>query len=152
MFHHVPCRVFRVGGSLLVVLVCAINMYFVVIYVAALHSVWLYVLAAVLSVAYLSFVGYLVGLVLEMLWHSLAILNHIFYTYEGTCTWPGDVQMLLLTPNSLTCPSSHSSVVLCILVCTAGLAVSHRSGSLLAGPGHQEAERYHHPHPAAARV
>ncbi|XP_075883019.1 natural resistance-associated macrophage protein 2-like isoform X2 [Nelusetta ayraudi] len=50
---------FRVGGGLLIVLVCAINMYFVVIYVAALHSVWLYVLAAFLSVAYLSFVGYL---------------------------------------------------------------------------------------------
>lgn len=50
------------GGGLLIVLVCAINMYFVVIYVAALHSVWLYVLVAFLSVAYLSFVGYLVGL------------------------------------------------------------------------------------------
>lgn len=49
------------GGGLLIVLVCAINMYFVVIYVAALNSVWFYVLAAVLSVAYLSFVGYLVG-------------------------------------------------------------------------------------------
>lgn len=43
-------------------LVCSINIYFVVIYVAALHSVWLYVLAAVFSVAYLTFVGYLVGI------------------------------------------------------------------------------------------
>lgn len=65
--HYVCCRVFRVGGGLLIGLVCAINMYFVVIYVAALHSVWLYVLAAVLSVAYLSFVGYLVSLLLEEL-------------------------------------------------------------------------------------
>lgn len=64
MFRYVSCRLYRVGGGLLIVLVCAINMYFVVIYVAALHSVWLYVLAAFLSVAYLSFVGYLVGLLL----------------------------------------------------------------------------------------
>lgn len=41
--------------------VCAINMYFVVVYVTALNSVWLYVLAAFLSIAYLTFVGYLVG-------------------------------------------------------------------------------------------
>lgn len=61
------------GGGLLIVLVCAINMYFVVIYVAALHSMWLYVLAAILSVAYLSFVGYLVGLLLEKHWHFLAL-------------------------------------------------------------------------------
>lgn len=65
------------GGGLLIVLVCAINMYFVVIYVAALHSVWLYVLAAVLSVAYLSFVGYLVGLLLEKLWHILALAYNV---------------------------------------------------------------------------
>lgn len=58
----VSCRVFRVGGGLLIVLVCSINIYFVVIYVAALHNVWLYVLAAVFSVAYLTFVGYLVGI------------------------------------------------------------------------------------------
>ena len=56
-----PCRVFKVAGGLLVLLVCVINMYFVVIYVAALHSVWLYVMAALLSAAYLTFVGYLVS-------------------------------------------------------------------------------------------
>lgn len=60
-FFSSPCRVFKVGGGLLILLVCAINMYFVVTYVAALHSVWLYVLAALLSIAYLTFVGYLVG-------------------------------------------------------------------------------------------
>lgn len=49
------------GGGLLVLLVCVIDMYFVVIYVAAFHSVWLYVLAAFLSAAYLMFVGYLVS-------------------------------------------------------------------------------------------
>ncbi|XP_076597056.1 natural resistance-associated macrophage protein 2-like isoform X2 [Chaetodon auriga] len=54
----------KIGGGLVILLVCAINMYFVVVYVAALHSVWLYVLAAVLSIAYLTFVGYLVWLCL----------------------------------------------------------------------------------------
>ncbi|KAG7278478.1 LOW QUALITY PROTEIN: hypothetical protein CRUP_038773 [Coryphaenoides rupestris] len=38
--------VFKVGGSLLIVGVCCINMYFVVVYVASLGSAWLYVLAA----------------------------------------------------------------------------------------------------------
>lgn len=61
LLFSVSCRALKVGGGLLIVLVCSINIYFVVIYVAALHSVWLYVLAAFLSVAYLSFVGYLVG-------------------------------------------------------------------------------------------
>lgn len=46
---------------MVILAVCAINMYFVVVYVAALDSVWLYVLAAFLSIAYLTFVGYLVG-------------------------------------------------------------------------------------------
>lgn len=55
------CRVYKIGGGVVVLLVCAINMYFVVVYVAALQSVWLYVLAAFLSIAYLTFVGYLVG-------------------------------------------------------------------------------------------
>lgn len=41
--------------------VCAINAYFVVVYVSALGSVWVYVLAAFLAMAYLAFVGYLVG-------------------------------------------------------------------------------------------
>lgn len=37
-------------------------MYFVVVYVTALHNVALYVLAALFSIAYLCFVGYLVSL------------------------------------------------------------------------------------------
>lgn len=44
----------------MIVLVCSINVYFVVVYVTTFNSVWLYVLAAVFSVAYLTFVGYLV--------------------------------------------------------------------------------------------
>uniref|UniRef100_A0A3Q2PDU8 Natural resistance-associated macrophage protein 2-like n=1 Tax=Fundulus heteroclitus TaxID=8078 RepID=A0A3Q2PDU8_FUNHE len=54
----------KIGGGLVILVVCAINMYFVVVYVTALGSVWLYVLAAVFSVAYLTFVGYLVWLCL----------------------------------------------------------------------------------------
>ncbi|XP_035238487.1 natural resistance-associated macrophage protein 2-like isoform X1 [Anguilla anguilla] len=56
--------VWKIGGGVVVLVVCAINMYFVVVYVSALDSVWLYVLAAFLSVAYLGFVGYLAWLCL----------------------------------------------------------------------------------------
>lgn len=51
----------KVGGGLLIFMVCSINLYFVFIYVTALHSIWLYVTAAFLCIAYLTFVGYLVG-------------------------------------------------------------------------------------------
>ncbi|XP_044065991.1 natural resistance-associated macrophage protein 2-like [Siniperca chuatsi] len=54
----------KIGGGVVILLVCAINMYFVVVYVTALDSAWLYVLAAFLSIAYLTFVGYLVWLCL----------------------------------------------------------------------------------------
>ncbi|KAE8292820.1 Natural resistance-associated macrophage protein 2 [Larimichthys crocea] len=56
--------VFKIGGGLVILLVCGINMYFVVVYVSALHSAWLYVLAAFFSIAYLTFIGYLVWLCL----------------------------------------------------------------------------------------
>uniref|UniRef100_A0A672S3U3 Natural resistance-associated macrophage protein 2-like n=1 Tax=Sinocyclocheilus grahami TaxID=75366 RepID=A0A672S3U3_SINGR len=49
-----------IGGGLLILVVCAINMYFVVVYVTALNSTVLYVFSALLSIAYLSFVCYLV--------------------------------------------------------------------------------------------
>ncbi|XP_054640982.1 natural resistance-associated macrophage protein 2 [Dunckerocampus dactyliophorus] len=58
----------KVCGGVLILLVCAINMYFVVVYVATLNSVLLYVLSALFSVAYLCFVGYLV-------WHCLVALG-----------------------------------------------------------------------------
>lgn len=48
----------------MILIVCAINMYFVVVFVTDLNSVWLYVLAAFLCMAYLAFVGYLVWLCL----------------------------------------------------------------------------------------
>ncbi|XP_078144382.1 natural resistance-associated macrophage protein 2-like isoform X2 [Centroberyx gerrardi] len=56
--------VFKIGGGLVILMVCCINMYFVVVYVTTLNSVWLYVLAAFLSLAYLTFVGYLAWLCL----------------------------------------------------------------------------------------
>ncbi|XP_059188784.1 natural resistance-associated macrophage protein 2-like [Centropristis striata] len=56
--------VFKIGGGVVVLIVCAINMYFVVVYVTELDSAWLYVLAAILSIAYLTFVGYLAWLCL----------------------------------------------------------------------------------------
>ncbi|CAO2600841.1 Natural resistance-associated macrophage protein 2 [Lemmus lemmus] len=49
----------RIAGGILVLIVCSINMYFVVVYVQDLGHVALYVVAAVISMAYLSFVFYL---------------------------------------------------------------------------------------------
>uniref|UniRef100_A0A8C4DPJ0 Solute carrier family 11 member 2 n=1 Tax=Dicentrarchus labrax TaxID=13489 RepID=A0A8C4DPJ0_DICLA len=53
--------VWKISGGVVILVVCAINMYFVVVYVTALNSVLLYVLAAIFSIAYLCFVGYLVS-------------------------------------------------------------------------------------------
>ncbi|KAG5836287.1 hypothetical protein ANANG_G00252990 [Anguilla anguilla] len=49
----------KIGGGVVILMVCAINMYFVVVYVTTLNSVVLYVFAALLSFLYLCFVGYL---------------------------------------------------------------------------------------------
>ncbi|KAF4010249.1 hypothetical protein G4228_001752, partial [Cervus hanglu yarkandensis] len=49
----------RIIGAIVVLVVCSINMYFVVVYVQGLGHVALYVVAAVVSVVYLSFVFYL---------------------------------------------------------------------------------------------
>ncbi|XP_068068677.1 natural resistance-associated macrophage protein 2 isoform X2 [Anomalospiza imberbis] len=54
----------KVAGGLLILLICCINMYFVVAYVMSLHNLALYIGAAVLSVVYLSFVAYLTWLCL----------------------------------------------------------------------------------------
>ncbi|XP_063071964.1 natural resistance-associated macrophage protein 2 isoform X2 [Engraulis encrasicolus] len=56
--------VWKIGGGVVILVVCAINMYFVIVYVTALDSVALYVMSALLSIAYLSFVGYLAWLCL----------------------------------------------------------------------------------------
>ncbi|XP_073432852.1 natural resistance-associated macrophage protein 2 isoform X2 [Dendrobates tinctorius] len=49
----------KIAGGVLILLVCSINIYFVVVYVSSLGHIAFYVGAAVLSVAYLCFVGYL---------------------------------------------------------------------------------------------
>ncbi|XP_042356438.1 natural resistance-associated macrophage protein 2-like isoform X2 [Plectropomus leopardus] len=60
--------VWKISGGIVILVVCAINMYFVVVYVTALNSVLFYVFAALLSIAYLCFVGYLA-------WHCLVALG-----------------------------------------------------------------------------
>ncbi|XP_035858544.1 natural resistance-associated macrophage protein 2-like isoform X5 [Sander lucioperca] len=60
--------VWKISGGIVILLVCAINMYFVVVYVTALNSVLFYVFAALLSIAYLCFVVYLA-------WHCLVALG-----------------------------------------------------------------------------
>lgn len=54
-------RFWKISGGIVILVVCAINMYFVVVYVTSLNSVLLYVFVALLSLAYLCFVGYLVS-------------------------------------------------------------------------------------------
>ncbi|KAF6121711.1 solute carrier family 11 member 2 [Phyllostomus discolor] len=61
----------RIAGGILVLIICCINMYFVVTYVQDLGHMLLYVVAAVISVAYLSFVFYLI-------WQCLIALGMSF--------------------------------------------------------------------------
>ncbi|KAJ6656169.1 hypothetical protein lerEdw1_004086 [Lerista edwardsae] len=49
----------KIAGGILILIICAINMYFVVVYVTALGQVALYIVASIISVAYLAFVAYL---------------------------------------------------------------------------------------------
>ncbi|KAM4700359.1 natural resistance-associated macrophage protein 2 isoform 2-T2 [Discoglossus pictus] len=76
----------KIAGGILIVIVCAINMYFVVVYVSALGHLAFYIGAAVLSVAYLCFVAYLT-------WQCLVALGLKFLecgqTYNlGLTTYP----------------------------------------------------------------
>uniref|UniRef100_A0A8C8SG16 Solute carrier family 11 member 2 n=1 Tax=Pelusios castaneus TaxID=367368 RepID=A0A8C8SG16_9SAUR len=57
----------KIAGGVLILIVCCINLYFVVVYVTALGHLALYVVAAVVSVAYLCFVAYLSWLCLVAL-------------------------------------------------------------------------------------
>ncbi|KAM6308094.1 natural resistance-associated macrophage protein 2 isoform 2-T3 [Podargus strigoides] len=54
----------KIAGGVLILIICSINMYFVVAYVMSLNHVALYIGAAILSVIYLSFVAYLTWLCL----------------------------------------------------------------------------------------
>uniref|UniRef100_A0A2K5IC03 Solute carrier family 11 member 2 n=1 Tax=Colobus angolensis palliatus TaxID=336983 RepID=A0A2K5IC03_COLAP len=71
-------RGWRIAGGILVLIICSINMYFVLVYVQDLGHVALYVVAAVVSVAYLGFVFYL-G------WQCLIALGMSFLDCGHTC-------------------------------------------------------------------
>lgn len=68
----------RIAGGILILIICCINMYFVIVYVTSLGHVALYVLAAVLSVVYLSFVAYLTWICLISLGLSFLDCNNMF--------------------------------------------------------------------------
>lgn len=76
----------KIAGGILILIVCSINMYFVVVYVSSLGYLAYYIGAAILSVAYLCFVGYLT-------WQCLVALGLKFLecgqTYNlGLTTYP----------------------------------------------------------------
>ncbi|XP_032801751.2 natural resistance-associated macrophage protein 2-like isoform X2 [Petromyzon marinus] len=58
----------KVGGGIVVLLVCSINLYFVVVYVSALGHVALYVVASIIAALYIAFIAYLV-------WQCLLVLG-----------------------------------------------------------------------------
>ncbi|KAM8975905.1 natural resistance-associated macrophage protein 2 [Pelodytes ibericus] len=68
----------KIAGGILILIVCCINMYFVVVYVSALGHVVFYVIAAVLCIAYLCFVVYLT-------WQCLVALGLTFLQCGETC-------------------------------------------------------------------
>ncbi|XP_058432308.1 natural resistance-associated macrophage protein 2-like isoform X2 [Marmota monax] len=65
-----------IASGILVLILSSINMYFVVVYVQELGNMVLYVVAAVISVAYLRFVFYLYHLGLTA-WPELYLLNTV---------------------------------------------------------------------------
>nr|ADB44208.1 natural resistance-associated macrophage protein [Ctenopharyngodon idella] len=71
----------KISGGVLILVVCAINMYFVVVYVTALNSTILYVFSSLISIAYLSFVIYLV-------WRCLIALGVSRLDFRGTVQHP----------------------------------------------------------------
>ncbi|XP_050978931.1 natural resistance-associated macrophage protein 2 [Labeo rohita] len=73
--------VWKIGGGLVIMMVCAINMYFVVVYVTDLNNTILYVFSALLSIAYLSFVLYLV-------WRCLIALGFSRLDFRGSVQFP----------------------------------------------------------------
>ncbi|XP_058432364.1 natural resistance-associated macrophage protein 2 isoform X3 [Marmota monax] len=69
----------RIAGGILVLIVSSINMYFVVVYVQELGHIVLYVVAAVISVAYLGFVFYLGWQCLIALGMSFLDCGHTYH-------------------------------------------------------------------------
>ncbi|GCC19034.1 hypothetical protein chiPu_0020955 [Chiloscyllium punctatum] len=52
--------VWKIIGGFIILIICCINVYFVIDYVRSLHAMAFYIVAAVIAVAYLSFISYLV--------------------------------------------------------------------------------------------
>ncbi|XP_078240744.1 natural resistance-associated macrophage protein 2 isoform X1 [Pogona vitticeps] len=71
----------KIAGGILILLICVINMYFVVIYVTALGQVALYVCASIISIVYLAFVAYLT-------WQCLIALGISFLAFGHTLSLP----------------------------------------------------------------
>lgn len=87
---------------MVILVVCAINMYFVVVYVTALDSVLFYVFAALLSVAYLCFVGYLVSQIAATLRSLLRhFIHHEYLTNYSSVNWLLCLNDSYLTPGCL---------------------------------------------------
>lgn len=72
----------KIAGGVVIFIVCAINMYFVIVYVSSLGHVALYLVAAFISLAYLSFVGYLI-------WYCAVSLGVPFLSCGRTVTPEG---------------------------------------------------------------
>ncbi|KAM4700358.1 natural resistance-associated macrophage protein 2 isoform 1-T1 [Discoglossus pictus] len=89
----------KIAGGILIVIVCAINMYFVVVYVSALGHLAFYIGAAVLSVAYLCFVAYLT-------WQCLVALGLKFLECGQTVS----IHQIMLAEDQPDSPISDSPI------------------------------------------
>ncbi|XP_032871612.1 natural resistance-associated macrophage protein 2-like isoform X1 [Amblyraja radiata] len=79
----------KIAGGVVIFIVCAINVYFVIVYVSSLGHVALYVVAAFISLAYLSFVGYLV-------WYCAVSLGVPFLSCGRTTVLGSPMELSLL--------------------------------------------------------
>ncbi|GCC19588.1 hypothetical protein chiPu_0018415 [Chiloscyllium punctatum] len=82
--------VWKIAGGITVFIICAINMYFVIVYVSSLGHVALYLVAAFVSVAYLSFVAYLA-------WYCAVSLGVSFLNCGRTAGFRTPMELSLLS-------------------------------------------------------
>ncbi|XP_055520294.1 natural resistance-associated macrophage protein 2-like isoform X1 [Leucoraja erinacea] len=80
----------KIAGGVVIFIVCAINMYFVIVYVSSLGHVALYLVAAFISLAYLSFVGYLI-------WYCAVSLGVPFLSCGRTTVLGSPMELSLLS-------------------------------------------------------
>ncbi|XP_051769302.1 natural resistance-associated macrophage protein 2-like isoform X2 [Ctenopharyngodon idella] len=71
----------KISGGVLIVAVCAINIYFVVVYVMVFNNIYLYVFSVLISIAYLCFIVYLV-------WRCLIALGIHCLDCRGSVQFP----------------------------------------------------------------